>query len=162
MFPFLFAEPLIATTIAAFLLSRKNNEIEEEKDCVELSASRLDLQSMQKKKLSELLNEMTLEDLLAVIKEQTESNAQNIVEQVSENLDAIYTDQIAKAQDFVNGSANLNIHAIRELLRDLLPERYHPAIKKIKPGQSVKTIINIAGGNNQVLPNAESGIFNRD
>lgn len=105
---------------------------------------------------------MTLEDLLTVIKEQTESNAQSIVEQVSENLDAIYTEQIAKTQDFVNGSANLNIHAIRELLRDLLPERYHSAIKKIKPGQSVKTIINILGGNNQILPNAENGIFNQD
>lgn len=162
MFPFWLAEPVIVSTIGALLLSRIKNENEGEKDCIESSASRLDLRSMQKKKLSELLDEMTLEDFLEVIKEQTESNAQNIVEQVSENLDAIYTDQIAKTQDFVNGSTNLNIHAIRELLRDLLPERYHPAIKKIKPGQSVKTIINIAGGNNQVLPNAENGIFNRD
>lgn len=69
---------------------------------------------------------------------------------------------IAKTQDFVNGSTNLNIHAKHELFCDLLPERYHPAIKKIKPAQSIKTIINIAGGNNQVLPNAENGIFNRD
>lgn len=178
MFPFLFAEPallLLSAIVTRSVFSKepfdpfslrekkeKSEECAEKEGGIESSASRMDLQSIQKKKLSELLNEMTLEDFLAVIKEQTESNAQSIVEQVSENLDAIYTDQIAKTQDFVNGSANLNIHAIRELLRDLLPERYHPAIKKIEPGQSVKTIINIAGGNNQILPNARSGKFNRD
>ena len=41
MFPFLFAEPIVVSTIGALLLSRKNNENKEEKDCVESSASRM-------------------------------------------------------------------------------------------------------------------------
>ncbi|WP_287621512.1 hypothetical protein [Parabacteroides sp.] len=176
MFPLLISEALLlkgGLTLGYWLFSKRKSsdpvpfiqEFPEEKSKiedvheVEPAASGLDLESLRKKKLSELLEEISLEDLLVLLKEQTEAGTQSIMEQVSENLDAIYTDQIAKAQDFVNGSSSkLNIHAVRELLRDLLPEHYHPAIKKIKQGQSVKNIINILGGNNQVLPNAENGI----
>lgn len=161
MLPFLLTEP--ALTVATSLVVRSFlSEKSPLNAFFKKGSSTPDLQSLQKKKLSELLDEMTLEDFLNLLNKETESNAQSIVEQVSENLDAIYTEQLAKAQDFVNGSSSeLNIHAVRELLRDLLPERYHPAIKKIKQGQSVKTIINILGGNNQVLPNAEKGIYQR-
>ncbi len=109
------------------------------------------------KKLSELLNELTLEEFLTLIREQTTSDVWLLMEQVSDNLDAVYMQQIAKAQDFVNGCTNTNLHAVRELLRELLPEKYGPVIKKIRQGQSVRTIINILGGNNQILPSAEKG-----
>ncbi|WP_302315320.1 hypothetical protein, partial [uncultured Parabacteroides sp.] len=97
MFPFLLAEPallLLSAIVTRSVFSKepfdpfslrekkeKSEEYAEKEGGIESSASRMDLQSIQKKKLSELLNEMTLEDFLAVIKEQTESNAQSIVEQ---------------------------------------------------------------------------------
>lgn len=161
MFPILTLQPIIAATGALILHAAvsKGKRLDEQLVTDESEPSDADLRTLQKKKLGELLNEMTLEELIALVQKRTVSDMQTVVDRVSENLDAIYTDQIAKAQDFVNGSSSeLNIHAVRELLRDLLPERYHPAIKQIKQGQSVKTIINILGGNNQVLPNAEKGI----
>lgn len=109
------------------------------------------------KKLSEIFEGFSLEEFLAFVKEQITSDAQILVEQVSDNLDAIYMEQIAKAQDFVNGNAGINIYIVRELLREILPEQYGFAIKKIKSDQSVRTIINILGGNNQILPSAEKG-----
>ncbi len=109
------------------------------------------------KKLSELFDELTLEEFLVLVEEQTSSHTRSLVDRISDNLDAIYMEQLAKAQDFVNGNTNINVHAVRELLRELLPEQYAPAIKKIRQGQSVKTIINIIGGNNQILPVAEKG-----
>lgn len=107
--------------------------------------------------MSELFAELTLNEFLSLVGEQTSSHARSLAERVSDNLDVIYTEQLAKAQDFVNGSTNINIHAVRELLRELLPEQYAPVIKKIRQGQSARTIINIIGGNNQILPAAEKG-----
>lgn len=109
------------------------------------------------KKLRELLDELTLEEFLVLLRGATSLDARLLADQVSDNLDAIYLEQLVKAQDFVNGSTNLNLHAVRELLRELLAEKYGPVIKKIRQGQSVRTIINILGGNNQILPAAEKG-----
>lgn len=153
MYP-LALEPLLMAIFATYAMSTKNNGNNSLFSFLhygdEKKKAQKKLENKTSKKLGELLGEMTIEEFITLINEQMANNAKKVMLQVNENLDAIYTRQLAAAQDFVNGDPEINIHTLRELMRELLPENYAKAIKKIKPGQSAKTIVQIYGGNNQL------------
>lgn len=148
----------LSSKIAEDTIRKKRQSVVDKKLSSVVSEKHPDkAESLGSRTVGELFQSLTLDELVAYLHREIDKGMQQAVRQVNKSLDAVYTEQLAKAQDFVNGSSDINIHALRELLRELLPESYSPAIKKIKPGQSVKTIINILGGQNQILPNAEKG-----
>lgn len=158
MYPLLLSEnALISATILLgklFISDKSLLSSSNEKDVKALPANA----DLVKQKLGVMLNDISVEEFISLINQQLSINTNRITDIVNSNFDAIYTGQLAKAQDFVNGDESIDINALRSLLRNLLPERYSKAIKKIKRGQSAKTIIQIYGNNANVIADTKDGV----
>lgn len=66
--------------------------------------------------------------------------------------------QIKYAQTFVNNNKDIDCIHVHQLLQELMPQELWPMIKEIKKGQSPQTLIQVLGGNNQIQPNATTGV----
>lgn len=69
------------------------------------------------------------------------------------DLDTIYLKQIETAQLFLNGNRKADVSRIKDLLRKMLPQKFHTTIEQLKDNQE-PTIINNFYASTQVLPNA--------
>ena len=74
---------------------------------------------------------------------------------ISEANNTVYTNQIAKAQEFLNETPKADLSRVKCLLRTMLPERYHRVIDRLKQHQDPRVIIHVMGGQNIVAPNAK-------
>lgn len=77
-----------------------------------------------------------------------------IVEAVLENN----RQQILNAQTFVNENDDIDCIHVHQLLEELMPQELWSAIKEIKKGQKPQVLIQVLGGNNQIQPNATTGV----
>lgn len=103
-------------------------------------------------KLIEAVVERIKSELPAIIEAINSSPSQTIV---SETYDAVYTSQIAKAQEFLNENHSADLSRVKCLLHKLLPKEYFDLIEQLREHQDPQTVFNIHGGQNIIAPNAE-------
>lgn len=91
-------------------------------------------------------------ELPALIETINNSPSQTIV---SETYDAVYTSQIAKAQEFLNENHSVDLSRVKCLLHKLLPNEYFDLIEQLREHQDPQIIFNIHGGQNIIAPKAK-------
>lgn len=69
-------------------------------------------------------------------------------------LDTVYLNQIAAAQEFLNENSKADLSRIKCLLWKMFPKEYHDVIDCLKQHQDPQVIINIHGGQNVIAPKA--------
>lgn len=70
---------------------------------------------------------------------------------------SIYEHQLQQAQEFVSENSKADVSRLRDLLRKIMPAKFHQAIDDIKE-TGVTRSFQINGGQNQILPNAKVGV----
>lgn len=69
--------------------------------------------------------------------------------------DAVYTSQIAKAQEFLNENRSADLSRMKCLLHKLLPKEYFDQIEQLREHQDPQCILHIHGGQNLIAPKAK-------
>lgn len=109
------------------------------------------------------LKNMDMDQLVSVLVEKIGQRSPEVIkvlrgidkeDAISETIHAIYMEQVALAQAYLNENHQADLSRVQCLLRKMLPEPYHRAIADLRENQDPSVIYNIFGGVHQHAPNA--------
>lgn len=78
----------------------------------------------------------------------------------AEFLDALYLNQIAAAQEYLDENQHADLARVQRLLQKMMPQRYYPAIARLKEYRPQVIVYQIYGGQHVHAPNAQKVVQN--